>query len=196
MEVARAARRWTDYTKAPRLQTDRLVLRPPSPADFVASCRLWGDPAVTRHIRAQPVDATEVWERLLRYAGLWSLLGIGYWAITERRGGEYVGEAGLAQFFRSVSPRFDRAPEIGWVLLPEFQGKGYAAEATRAIIRWSDKVVKPPELICGIREGNAPSVALARKLGFERFTTVRMPAAKLCLYARAGAGGGTGVSEA
>jgi len=41
---------------------------------------------------------------LLRYAGHWALAGYGYWIVEERESGRPVGEVGLADFRREISP--------------------------------------------------------------------------------------------
>ena len=75
-------------TNAPILETARLILRPHSLADY-ASCRtLWADERVVKHIGGAPQDGQAVWFRLLRYAGMWSLLGYGMWAIEDRKSGD------------------------------------------------------------------------------------------------------------
>src|SRR5258708_976088 len=51
-------------------------------------------------------------------------------AIVERASGELVGEAGL--FLRSVA---NEVGEIGYTLHPDHQGKGYATEAAREVVR-------------------------------------------------------------
>jgi RimJ/RimL family protein N-acetyltransferase len=62
------------FGTAPALDTDRLTLRGHGLADFADSLRLWSDPDVTRYIGGRPFTEEEVWSRLLRYAGHWSLL--------------------------------------------------------------------------------------------------------------------------
>ena len=95
---------------------------------------MWGDPRVTRHIGGRPFTRDEVWAKILRYVGHWSLLGYGYWVVEDRASGSFLGEAGLADFKRGIGPGFDGAPEIGWVLAPAAQGAGVATEAVRAVL--------------------------------------------------------------
>src|SRR5258708_19773253 len=90
---------------------------------------MWADPSVTRFIGGKMFTPEEVWARLLRYAGLWSLLGFGYWAIEERTTGDFVGELGFADFKHDIVPSLDDRPELGWALASRVHGKGYATEA-------------------------------------------------------------------
>ena len=89
-------------TDAPTLHTDRLILRPHRITDYPACRALWADAQVVRHVGGMPLDAQAVWFRLLRYAGMWSLLGYGMWAIEDRTSGTFLGECGLLSAERGL----------------------------------------------------------------------------------------------
>ncbi|PJG47494.1 GNAT family N-acetyltransferase [Sphingobium sp. LB126] len=150
---------------APVLETDRLILRPHRVEDFPACRLLWGDPAVVRHIGGQVQDAQAVWFRMLRYAGMWSLLGYGMWALEDRTTGAFLGEAGLLSSARGL-PELEGVPEAGWVLAPAAWGGGFAVEAMQAVLHWADHHLGSPVVRCIIEPDNASSVAVAGKLGF------------------------------
>lgn len=118
-----------------------------------------------RHILGRASTREESWSRLLRYAGHWSLLGFGFWAIEEKGGASFVGELGVAEFQRQIEPTFDGDPEAGWVLMPNAHGKGYATEAMRAVLAWSDRELSC-RVGCIIAPENTASIRLAEKLGF------------------------------
>ena len=92
---------------------------------------MWADPTVVRHIGGKPSSLEESWSRLLRYGGLWSLLGYGYWLVEERGSGAFVGEVGFADFRRELEPGFAGAPEAGWVLTAAARGRGLPARRWR-----------------------------------------------------------------
>lgn len=149
------------------LTTPRLILRAHTAADFPACCTLWADPVVTRFIGGRPSTQEEVWSRILRYAGHWQLLGYGYFLAIDRQNGALVGEFGLADFYRDITPSFGDTPEAGWVMLPGFQGRGLAQEALEAVLNWADHTM--PRTVCMIDPDNTPSLKLAAKLGYAEY---------------------------
>lgn len=158
----------TQVAAVPILTTPRLVLSAHTRADFADDLALWTDPVVTRFIGGRPSQPDEVWARLLRYAGLWALLGYGYWAIRDRADGRFLGEAGLADFHRAIDPPLGDIPEAGWILRPEAQGRGLAFEAMSAILHWSQEAAGHARTVCIIAPENEPSLALARRLGYRQ----------------------------
>lgn len=167
---------------APVLTTERLILRPHQPDDFAGCCALWADPEVTRFIGGRPSTPEEVWSRMLRYAGLWSMLNYGYFLVTERESGAVVGELGLADFHRDCDPRLD-APEAGWALVPQFHGKGLAREALTAVLAWADGA-GISRTVCMISPDNTPSRRLATALGYADYTRTTYKDQPSILYQR------------
>jgi len=160
-------------TDAPALDTIRLILRPHRVEDHAACTALWADPAVVRHIGGVPLDSQAVWFRILRYAGMWSLLGYGMWVIEARDSGAFLGEAGLLSAQRGL-PELEGVPEVGWVLGPQAWGRGIATEAMQAILDWSDAHVAAPSTRCIIDPDNAASIKVAEKLGFAMLTDTEL----------------------
>jgi len=151
--------------QAPVLETERLRLRPHSKADFENCRRLWQHPGTIRFISGPVQDDQAIWFRMLRYGGMWPLLGFGFWAFEDKASGAYLGEGGLLDACRGVAG-LESVPEAGWALTPEAGGKGLATEAMRAALAWADTTLDAPRIGCIITPGNAPSLSVAAKLGF------------------------------
>jgi RimJ/RimL family protein N-acetyltransferase len=128
---------------------------------------MWADPAVTRHIGGRPFTEEESWTRLLRYVGHWDLLGFGYWVVEEKAMGGFAGEIGFADYKRNLEPSLAGVPEIGWVLAPQAQGRGYATEAARAVIAWGDAHLGSSRTACIVHPDNLPSIRVAEKCGYQ-----------------------------
>jgi RimJ/RimL family protein N-acetyltransferase len=171
-------------THIPTLETPRLILRAHGQEDYASACAMWADPVVTRYIGGTPATAEDVWSRMLRYAGLWSTLGYGYWVIAERATGAFIGEIGFADFKRIIVPAFGDRPEAGWALLPAEQERGYATEAISAAIEWGRRNLKASEVVCMIDPENLASHKVALKCGFKPYADSRYRGAVTRLYSR------------
>ena len=152
----------------PVLTTERLTMRGHTVADFDDSAAMWGDEGVTRFIGGRPFTAEECWQRLLRYGGMWPLLGFGYWVVRETASGRFVGEVGFGDFRRELDPPFGDTPEIGWALSPWAQGRGFAAEAVRAAVDWGD-ARRFARTVCMISPENTPSIRVAERVGYREY---------------------------
>ena len=155
----------TGSADAPRIETERLILRETRVSDFDGCVKLWADERVVRHIGGQPSTPTASWARMLRFPGLWALLGYGYWTL-ETKDGVFVGQVGLADFKRDITVDVHGAPETGWVLSPDHHGKGYATEAMTAVLAWADECLDASRTCCLIDPGNTASIRVADKLGY------------------------------
>jgi RimJ/RimL family protein N-acetyltransferase len=133
---------------------------------------MWGDPIVIQHILPRPLTEEEVWHRLLRYSGSWSLLGMGYWVVREKATGVFFGEVGLSDLCRDISPSLGKIPEAGWVLSSESHGRGFATESVLAILDWAvsqrgDEYFDAWRTVCIISRTNSASVGVAAKCGYK-----------------------------
>jgi RimJ/RimL family protein N-acetyltransferase len=157
-------------TTAPTIETDRTILRPHGLGDFEAYTAMWADPVVTRFIGGRPRTREETWIRLLRYTGMWPLLGYGFWAIVEKATGRFIGEAGFHDLKRDFAPSIEGTPEAGWALAPSTHGKGLATEVLGGIHEWAKGRPGFEKTVCIIDPGNGASLAVARKLGYRDVT--------------------------
>lgn len=156
-------------SSAPVLETDRLILRGHTKADLDDCAAMWGDPDVTRYIGGRPFARDEVWARLLRYVGHWQEMDYGFWALTEKDTGAFVGELGFADFMRPMTPSLGDTPEMGWVLAAAGHGKGYATEAVSAALAWADTRFAGGRTVCIINPENGASLRVAEKVGYREF---------------------------
>jgi RimJ/RimL family protein N-acetyltransferase len=151
----------------PTLETARLILRPFRVEDFAAVAAYWGDPDVSRWTRGgTPIDRTRAWQLLLQHPGHWALMGYGFWAVEEKSSGTMIGEVGFIDLKRDYDPAVNDVPEIGWVLSPRAQGKGYATEAAQACLSWGREHFGPIRVIAAVSAGNGASIRVAEKCGF------------------------------
>jgi RimJ/RimL family protein N-acetyltransferase len=150
--------------EVPIIETVRLVLRAHHPADLTDCAMMWADPNVVRFIGLEPCSRQQTWGRMLTYAGLWTTLGFGYWAVEEKASGRLVGEVGFADFRRDLRPSIEGIPEAGWVFVTAVHGQGYATEAARAAMAWGDQ--RFTRTVCIISPGHRASIRVAEKCGY------------------------------
>jgi len=158
-------------TKVPTLLSGRLILRAHRPDDLNACAQMWSDPDVVRHITKTPSTRTQTWGRMLNYAGLWSVLGYGYWAIEESATHAFVGDVGLADFHRIMEPSIEGTPEAGWVLSKKYWGKGYATEAASACLEMAKEKSWFEHVVINMSHDNIASRRVAEHLGAKLETT-------------------------
>lgn len=148
----------------PTLETERLILRPPRREDFDGFVGLMSDPEAARYIGGvQPPAA--VWRGVMAMAGAWTLEGFAMFSVIEKSSGRWIGRLG------PWSPHGWPGTEVGWALISEAQGKGYALEGSSAAIDWAFNALGWEEVIHTIAPENRASRKLAQRLG----STLRGP---------------------
>lgn len=154
-------------TNAGAIETERLILRPHRAEDIAGYLGLWLPP--TDGPAYTPVlDEEGAWARLLRLIGHRTVFGSGPFLVTEKAGGAIVGEVGFAHFRRGMGADFDGAAEAMWILTADRRGRGHAREAmTAAVVDFDAR--GGGRSVCMIEPTNAPSLALATRLGWRPF---------------------------
>jgi len=151
----------SDLHAAPRLETDRLILRAWRRSDIEPFIAMMAEPDVARFLSTAqaPMDRTDAWRTLSMILGHWALLGFGLFAVEEKASSAFVGRIG------GWRPEGRAAPELGWGLARAAWGKGYALEAARAAGSWLLYAQGAPELASFIHVDNFGSQKLAARLG-------------------------------
>lgn len=150
----------------PVVETERAILRGHRLDDFDAHAAMWADPAVTHFLGGKPLTREEAWARYLRYAGLWSVLGFGFWAVEDKATRSLIGSAGFHELRRDIEPSLEGIPEAGWGLMSSAHGKGLATEVVVAMHRWGDTFFGGGKTVCIIDPRNAASRRVAEKCGY------------------------------
>ncbi len=103
------------------------------------------------------------WRMMASITGSWTLLGYSMFSVIERASGRWIGRLGPWQPGGETGDW--PGPEVGWGLIADAQGKGYALEGATAAMDYAFGELGWPEVIHCIAEDNAPSIRLAEKLG-------------------------------
>ncbi|MBD3849477.1 GNAT family N-acetyltransferase [Bosea sp. SSUT16] len=145
----------------PSFETERLLIRPRSMADFDACLAMDRDPDVTQYIVGPWDDPVAhqafLTDRIQRSFGD----GLGYWSIFPRaEPNQFLGWILLIPY-DGIGPEI----EIGWRLNRLAWGKGFATEAARPFVRHAFELLKLPRIVADINPANASSIRVARKIG-------------------------------
>ena len=152
----------------PILFTPRLILRPVAAEDLAPWIAFHEDEQTMRFLGGvQPPSIA--WRGLCTMAGAWSIRGFSMFSLIERDTGRWIGRAG------PWCPEGWPGNEIAWGLAREFAGRGFAHEAAIASIDYAIELLGWEEVIHTISPDNAPSIALARKLGATNRGPTRLP---------------------
>jgi RimJ/RimL family protein N-acetyltransferase len=114
------------------LSTDRLLLRPFSEGDLEAVYAIESRPDVMRYLYWEPRAREEARASLDRRVKMTSLddeAAALRLAVVRRDSAELIGDLSLR-----LRSRKDRQGEIGFMFHPDHHGRGYAAEAGRAVL--------------------------------------------------------------
>lgn len=152
----------SDLHTAPRLETERLILRAWRVDDVEPFIAMMADSEVAAFLTTtqQKLDRTAAWSALAVIVGHWALRGHGLFAVQEKQTGAFIGRVG------AWAPEGRAELELGWGLARAAWGKGYAAEAAVAAGDWMFATLGPARLSSLIHPANARSQKLAAKLGF------------------------------
>jgi RimJ/RimL family protein N-acetyltransferase len=138
------------------------------PGDLLLLTRLNADPAMMEHLGGAE-SPEKIAERHARYVRRDPEIGLMF-KIVDEESGRGVGNVGYW-------PRTWRGIEVyetGWMVLPEFQGRGIAAAATAQLIEMVRARQDRRYLHAFPSVDNAPSNAICRKLGFTLLEAVEI----------------------
>jgi RimJ/RimL family protein N-acetyltransferase len=149
---------------APRITTDRLVLRQFETRDFEVFATQLMNPTAMAFL--QPVaDRRTAWQKLAALNGGWTLTGAGWWAIEVRESGQLAGMVGA--FFRETV--IERGPdadlELGWTVFPEHRRKRIAVESARAALACGFERHPVKRAIAHVAPDNVASAGVCTALG-------------------------------
>lgn len=146
------------------LSTARLILRPHQPDDLDDLVSFHSDPDVVRFlpwpVRDRPATeaalAVKLGQGALTEPGAWLVL-----AIEERGSGRVIGEVLL-----KWASAEHRQGELGFVIAPAYQGRGYATEAAREMLRLGFDALDLHRITAVCVDDNHASARTLRRLGF------------------------------
>jgi len=162
------------------LETERLTLSVITLEDAPFFLELMNSPDWIRFIGDRQVKTLDAITTYLAgdYTQSHALRGFGNYLVRLKENSTPIGTCGLFQ-----RPGLEHV-DIGFSLLPEFRGKGYAFEATKVVLQFAKTIdLKRVEAITS--KENKPSQRLLEKIGlsFEKHITLPKDKEEVMLYA-------------
>jgi RimJ/RimL family protein N-acetyltransferase len=151
----------------PTIETARLILRPTRAEDFEGFAALMADEA-SKFIGG-PQARSVTWRGFLQVTGAWTIQGYSMFSLIEKATGRWIGRAG------PWVPEGWPGTEVGWGLMKDAYGQGYATEAATAAIDWAFDSLGWTEVIHCIDPDNIASQKVAQRLGSTNLGPGRMP---------------------
>lgn len=153
-----------NFSPFPALHTERLTLRRADATDIPQLYRLRSDEQIMKYIpRPVATSPDEIAEFLRLTDEKIASNEMINWKISIKGDSTLIGTIG----FYYIKPEHYRA-EIGYMLLPEFQGKGYVTEAIAAVVNYGFEAMGLHSIEALVDPENIASRAVLEKCGFVR----------------------------
>lgn len=161
------------------LETERLVLRQFTPNDAAFIFELVNEPGWKKYIGDRGVNTLEDARRYIETVPLASYAkhGFGLWAVELKDDGALIGMCGLIK--RDALDDVD----IGFALLPRFEGRGYAREAAIATLAYARDQLGLSRVVAITTEDNVRSGVLLERAGMSHEGPISQGGETLRLYA-------------
>ncbi len=151
-----------------KIETERLILRPPILEDLEDFTKMRGDFERSKHAGGG-LDAAGAWNKFVTWVGAWHLFGFGMFSVIEKSSGKWIGNIGPVCMYSW------HGQEFGWALIEEADGKGYAQEASIAALDWAYKNTDIEEFVHSISPDNEASSKLAKRIGAKFIGEMALP---------------------
>lgn len=146
-----------------KLKTERLDLKKFTKDDAPFIVNLLNQPSFLRFIGDKGVRTLDDARKYLTSGPIDSYQrnGFGLYLVELKESKKPIGMCGLVK--RDSLPHVD----LGFAFLPEFWGKGYAAEAAAVVLASAREALKLGTVLAITDPDNEPSIKLLEKLGFQ-----------------------------
>ena len=145
------------------METERLILRRYTMADFDALYEILSDPETMAHY-PKPYDEAGVRRWLSWSLDNYEKYGFGLWAVELKETGEFIGDCGLTM--QNIDGEW--LPEIGYHIHKAHWRRGYAGEAARAVRDWAFTNRDFDRLYSYMKHTNIASWSTAASVGMKR----------------------------
>ncbi|MEG1026817.1 MAG: GNAT family N-acetyltransferase [Flavobacterium sp.] len=149
------------------LETERLYLRKINFDDVDDLFEMDSDAEVHKFIENNPViSKDQIVEVVTMLNQQYDENGIARWAVVDKLTNECIGWAGLKYFRKPLNNKSDFY-ELGYRFKRKHWGKGYATEASQAILKYGFQNLNINSIFAITHLENKNSINVLQKLGFQ-----------------------------
>jgi RimJ/RimL family protein N-acetyltransferase len=151
------------------IETERLMLRPWRDADRAPLITMGADPEVMDPLGGVRGEAAELAFIAQQQANI-ARFGFGRWAVERREDSAFIGVVGLVPIHQSLP--MPAGFEMGWRLVRDAWGHGYASEAAKAAIADGFERGGLSEVFAFTSTTNLRSQSVMARIGLQRTPTL------------------------
>lgn len=142
--------------------TKSLLLREFKITDMPQLFALYQDKKNLQYMFQQETNYVEFYDKYSAYIkNIYPFYDYGLWAVILKETGRVIGEFGLQQHIVDSKDEIT----VEYILHPDFQGKGFATQAIRAIFRYARDTLSFNRITAIIHPENLASIGAAKKCG-------------------------------
>lgn len=151
------------FDKSPRIETKRLILRRMRVGDAADMFDYAKRPEVTKYLLWAPHEDIEYTKNYMRQVERGYKQG-NFWdfGVVLKENGRLIGTCGFARLDKA-----NATAEAGYVLNPDYWGRGLAAEALSSVIRMGFELYELNRIESRYMVGNSQSRRVMEKCGME-----------------------------
>lgn len=154
-----------------QLETKRIILREFTKKDLIEFHNLETNNLVIQFLTNYPKRTIEDSEDVLNSViQQYTDHNTGRLALIEKETSKFIGWCGI-KFNLELRNNHEKFHDLGYRILPEFWGKGYATEASKACLEFGFRDLKLKQLYAIVHSMNLSSVKVIQKIGFQLFET-------------------------
>ena len=152
------------------IETERLILRDLRDEDIDGIYELDSNPLVHKYLGNNPITTIKKAEEIVRFVQLqYKERGIGRFAVIEKYSGNFIGWSGLKLNLEEKEALNGKQKfyDIGYRLIPEFWGKGYATESSVKMLQYGFETLKLNTIVGAAEVENIASNKVLKKIGLK-----------------------------
>jgi [ribosomal protein S5]-alanine N-acetyltransferase len=161
------------------IETERLHISPVSVNDAPFIFNLLTSPSWIKYIGDRGLKTVDDAKKVIqeRYQKHFETHGFGVYTITLKSDNTPIGISTL------LKKDYLETIDIGYALLPQYEGKGYATQASKAVYEYAQKILGYKKIVATTTLDNERSIHVLEKLGFSFEKKIEQDGATLNVFA-------------